>query len=164
MEKFANSIASDKANQLGPQKAQLSSVFCVRLFPTLGVTMKFQISLFSIILIFAFACSAFCEEKKLEDYKGVVTFHLLPAKVMKVNKIIENPKPGTSYIGPEGLLVELEENPNVMANWTVVNIKYYKYPTPKIIKYEILSEQKEITVNYHAVKVETEGDLSAYIP
>ena len=51
-----------------------------------------------------------------------------------------------------------------MANWTVVNIKYYKYPTPKTIKYEALSEHKEITVNYHAVTVEIDGDLSAYIP
>ena len=83
---------------------------------------------------------------------------------MKVNKIIENPKPGTSYIGEEGILVELDENPNVMANWTVVNIKYYKYPTLKTIKYKVLSEHKEITVNYHAVTVEIDGDLSAYIP
>lgn len=109
-------------------------------------------------------CSVICEEIKLEEYRGVVTLHLFPAKVMKINKIIENPKPGTSYIGEESILVELDENPNVMSNWTVVNIKYYKYPEPKIIKYKILSEQKQITVNYHAVKIQLDGDLSAYIP
>ena len=103
------------------------------------------------------------EEINLEEYRGVVTFHLLPAKVMKVNKIIENPKPGTSYIGDEGILVEIDENPNVMANWTVVNLKYYKYPEPKIIRYKLLSEQRQITVHYHAVSVEIDGDLSTYI-
>ncbi len=82
---------------------------------------------------------------------------------MKVNKIIENPKPGTSYIGDEGILVELDENPTVMANWTVVNIKYYKYPTPKTIMYEVLSDHKGIMVNYHAVMIDIDGDLSAYI-
>jgi hypothetical protein len=82
---------------------------------------------------------------------------------MKVNKIIENPKPGISYIGEESILVELNENPEVMANWTVVKIKYYKYSEPKIIKYKIFSESKQITVNYHAVSVDLDGDLSSYI-
>ena len=126
--------------------------------------MKHNICIFTFLTIFVLVCSAFGEESKLHEYRGVVTFHLFPAKVMKVNKIIENPKPGTSYIGEKGILVELDQNPNVMANWTVVNIKYYKYPTPKIIKYEIMSEQKQITVNYHAVEFELDGDLSAYIP
>ncbi len=117
----------------------------------------------TIALVLFSALSANCDETTLKEYRGVVTAHLLPAKVMKINKIIENPKPGTSYIGEGGLLVELDENPNVMANWTVVNIKYYKYPEPKIIKYKIFSEQKEITVNYHAVTIELVGDLSAYI-
>jgi hypothetical protein len=103
------------------------------------------------------------EEKNLEDYRGVVTFQLIPAKVLQVNKIIEDPKPGTSYIGEDSILVEVDENPKVMANWTVVNIKYYKYPSPKIIKYKIFSEQKELTVNYHAVSVVIDGDLSKYI-
>ncbi|MCP4259219.1 MAG: hypothetical protein GY774_17180 [Planctomycetes bacterium] len=87
---------------------------------------------------------------------------MLPAKVMKVNKIIENPKPGTSYISDEGILVEVKENPNVIANWTVVDIKYYRYQKPKVIKYEILTEQKEITVNYHAVSIVIDGDISQY--
>jgi len=104
------------------------------------------------------------EETKVEAYRGVVTAQLLPAKVLKINKIIENPAPGTSYIGKEGILVEVDDNPNVMANWTVVNLKYYKYPEPKIIKYELFSEQKQLTVKYHAVSVEIDGDLSAYIP
>ena len=95
------------------------------------------------MVTFFVALSAKAEEKKLLVYKGVVTFHLLPAKIIKVNEIIENPKPGTSYIGQEGILVELDENPNVMANWTVVKLQYYKYPKPKEIKYEILSEKKQ---------------------
>lgn len=125
--------------------------------------MKRSICFLAITLVLMFVLSAICGEIKLLEYKGVVTSHVYPAKVMKVNKIIENPKPGTSYIGEEVLLVELDENPNVMANWTVVNLKYYKYPTPKVIEYEILSEIKHITVNYHAVAVEIDGDLSAYI-
>ncbi|PLY01526.1 MAG: hypothetical protein C0624_10255, partial [Desulfuromonas sp.] len=91
------------------------------------------------------------------------TAHLLPAKVMQVNEIIENPEPGTSPIGEKGILVELDENPEVMANWTVVTLEYYKYPTPKVITYEVLSTQKQITVNYHAVAVKLDGDLSTYI-
>lgn len=117
----------------------------------------------SIILVLFFSFSANCNETDLKEFHGVVTAHLLPAKVMKVNKIIENPKPGTSYIGEESILVELNENPEVMANWTVVKIKYYKYSEPKIIKYKIFSESKQITVNYHAVSVELDGDLSSYI-
>ena len=126
--------------------------------------MNKKVCIITIALVLMSICSVICEEIKLEEYRGVVTFHLFPAKVMKINKIIENPKPGTSYIGEESILVELDENPNVMSNWTVVNIKYYKYPTPKVIKYEILSEQQQIIVNYHVVTVEIDGDLSAYIP
>jgi hypothetical protein len=114
-------------------------------------------------LVLFFAFSANCTETALKEYHGVVTAHLLPAKVMKINKIIENPKPGTSYIGDEGILVELDKNPEVMANWSVVKIKYYKYPEPKTINYKIFSEPKQITVNYHAVSVELAGDLSPYI-
>ena len=125
--------------------------------------MKLKIFTFNFIIIFILVCDAIGEESKLLEYKGVVTFHLFPAKVMKVNTIVENPKPGSSYIGEESILFELDHNPNVMANWSVVNIKYYKYPTPKIVKYEILSEQKQITVNYHAVEIKVEGDLSAYL-
>jgi hypothetical protein len=114
-----------------------------------------------VLMIVGYAGS---EEIKIETYRGVVTFQLIPAKVLKINKIIANPPPGTSYIGKEGILVEVDDNPTVMANWTVVNLKYYKYPEPKIIKYELFSEQKQLTVKYHAVSVEIDGDLSAYIP
>ncbi len=102
-------------------------------------------------------------QTSIQEFSGVVTFHLIPAKVIKINKIIENPEPGTSYIGEEGILVEVEENLNVMANWTVVNIRYFKYHEPKTIKYEIFSENHKLTVNYHAVSVEIAGDLSIYI-
>lgn len=114
-------------------------------------------------MLFLAVRPALCEEMKLEKSRGVVTFQLLPANVLKINKIIENPKPGTSYIGDEGILVRVAENPEVMSNWTVVDIEYYKYHKPKTIKDEILSEQKEITVEYHAVSIFKDGDLSQYI-
>jgi hypothetical protein len=74
------------------------------------------------------------QELKIEAYRGVVTAQLLPAKVLQVNKIIEDPAPGNSYIAKEGILVEVDENPTVMANWTVVKVKYYQYPGPKNCK------------------------------
>jgi hypothetical protein len=125
--------------------------------------MKNKIYLLAIACIFLSVVCSHSEAGKYEEFRGVVTFQLLPAKVLKINKIIENPKAGTSYIGDEGILVRVDENPNVMANWTVVEIKYYNYPEPKVIKYEIFSEQKEIVVNFHAVSVEVDGDLSKYI-
>ena len=125
--------------------------------------MKKKLLSIAIAYIFLTTTVSCSEKKNIKEYRGVVTSHLLPAKVMKVNKIIENPKPGTSYISEEGILVEVKENPNVIANWTVVDIKYYRYQKPKVIKYEILTEQKEITVNYHAVSIVIDGDLSKYI-
>jgi hypothetical protein len=105
-----------------------------------------------------------CSEKEpIQEYRGVVTLQLLPAKVLKINRIIEDPKPGTSPIGEEGLLVEVDQNPDVMANWTVVNVKYRKYDKPKVIQYEILGEPKEVTVQYHAVSIAIDGDMSQYV-
>ncbi len=103
------------------------------------------------------------EQLKTKEYRGVVTYQLLPAKVIRINEIIKDPKPGTSYIGEKSILVEVDENPKVMANWTVVKIKYYEYEEPKTIKYKLLSEEAEIAVNYHAVSVTIDGDLSAVI-
>jgi hypothetical protein len=122
-----------------------------------------KICLIAAPIIFMYAICLHGEEITLHEYRGVITFHLIPAKVIRINKIIENPKPGTSYIGEKSILVDVDENPQVMANWTVVKIKYYKYQEPKIIKYKILSEQNEISVNYHAVSVLIDGDLSTYI-
>ena len=51
----------------------------------------------------------------------------------------------------------------MMANWTVVKFRYYQYYEPKSITYKIFSEEKEITVKYHAVDLEVDGDLSSYI-
>jgi hypothetical protein len=102
-------------------------------------------------------------QTNIEEFSGVVTLHLIPAKVMKINEIVENPEPGTSYIGKQGILVEVEENPTVLANWTVVDIRYFRYPEPKTIEYEILSEKHELSVNYHAVNIEITGDLSSYM-
>ena len=59
--------------------------------------------------------NSFGEERNYKYYKGVVTFHLIGAKVIRVNRIIENPKPGTSYIGDNGILVELDENIEIVA-------------------------------------------------
>ena len=44
-----------------------------------------------------------------------------------------------------------------------IRSKYYHYDKPKAIPYKILSEEKEITVNYHAVDLQVDGDLSSYI-
>lgn len=109
------------------------------------------------------ALSHSTETVHLEEYTGVVTFHLIPAKVIKINKIIENPKPGTSHISDDGILFDLEENPGVRANWTVLKIKYFQYQQPKTIKYKILSEDHEIKVNYHAVSITVDGDISKYL-
>jgi hypothetical protein len=83
---------------------------------------------------------------------------------MRINRIIEDPAPGTSYIGEEGILVELDKNVEVMANWTVVEIEYYEYQEPKVIAYKVLEDEYEITVGYRAVSVDIDGDLSDYIP
>ena len=124
--------------------------------------MQNRIFLFSLLTIFLGAVSAIPEERKFLEYEGVVTLHLIPVKVVKINKIIEDSKPATSYIGDKGIMVRLEDNPNVMANWTVVKIKCFKYPAPETIDYEVLSEKIHIAVNYHAVEVEIKGYLSAY--
>jgi len=104
------------------------------------------------------------EERALKEFRGVVTLHLLPAKVIQVNELIENPEPDTSYIGSDGILVDLDENPDVTANWSIVTIKYYQYEEPKPIRFSISADEDNlITVNYHAVDVKVEGDLSKYI-
>ncbi len=125
--------------------------------------MKIKIIIITLICINFSTLNVHSDEFELNEYQGVVTLYLIPAKIIKINKIIENPKPGTSYIGDESILVEVEEELDVMANWTVVNIKYYKFKKPKLIKYEIFSKQNEITVNFHAVEVVKDGDLSSYI-
>lgn len=102
-------------------------------------------------------------EPEILKFRGVVTYHLLPAKVMRVNEIVEDPKPGTSYIGDKGILVELDRNIDVRANWTVVDIEYYRYVEPKTITYELFGEVHKITVNYHAESVNIAGDISEYI-
>lgn len=104
------------------------------------------------------------EERALKEFRGVVTLHLLPARVMQINELIENPEPGTSYIGSDGILFDLDENPDVTANWSIVTVKYYQYEEPKPIRFSISADEDDlITVNYHAVDVVVEGDLSKYI-
>jgi len=125
------------------------------------MTGKIVFAALSLILLQVLPCRG--EQLKQQEFLGVVTLQLLPAKVMKINNIVEEPKPGTSYIGNEGILVEVDENPDVMANWTVVKVGYYKYPEPKIIRYQLFSQQQQVTVPYHAVSVEIDGDLSRYI-
>jgi len=102
-------------------------------------------------------------EPEKNTFLGVVTYHLIPAKVMRVNEIVKDPEPGTSYIGDEGILVELDRDIDVRANWTVVEVEYYEYDEPKTIKYELLGEEHEITVNYHAVSVNVDGDISEHV-
>lgn len=102
-------------------------------------------------------------EPEANNFRGVVTYHLVPAKVMRVNEIVKNPEPGTSYIGDEGILVKLDRDMDVRANSTVVEVEYYEYDEPKTVQYELLGEEHEITVNYHAVRVVVDGDISEYI-
>jgi hypothetical protein len=104
------------------------------------------------------------EAARTKTFVGVVTYHVIPAKVIRINRIIEDPDPGTSYIGDESILVELNENVDVMANWTVVEIEYYEYPEPKTIHYEIFSERHSVELSHHACRIEVVGDLSTYIP
>lgn len=106
---------------------------------------------------------SYAAEPETDNFRGVVTYHLVPAKVMRVNKIVKDPEPGTSYIGDEGILVELDRDIDVRANWSVVELEYYEYEEPKTIHYELFEEEHEITVNYHALKVVTDGNLSEYI-
>lgn len=102
-------------------------------------------------------------ELETNNFRGVVTYYLIPAKVMRVNEIVEDPEPGTSYIGDEGILVELDSDIDVRANWSVVEVEYYEYEKPKVIQYELFEEQHEVTVNHHAVRVSIDGDISEYI-
>lgn len=95
--------------------------------------------------------------------RGVVTYHLIPAKAMRINEIVSDPEPGTSYIGDEGILVELGGIVDVEANWTVVEVEYCKYREPKTISYELLGEQHELIVDYRALSVIVDGDISDYI-
>lgn len=118
-------------------------------------------NLFVVVLLMSHTAS--CTKASPVEYTGVVTLQLLPAKVVRVNQIIEDPEPGTGYISETGILIEVDENPEVMANWTVVTVSYLEYRQPKIIKYEILDEQHEITVKYRAISVEVTGDLPDYI-
>lgn len=97
------------------------------------------------------------------EFQGVVTYHLLPAKVMQINRIVQDPQPGKSIIGEEAIMVEVEENPDVQANWTVVKVVYSRYPETKIITYELLGEQHQVTVENHAESLEIVGDLSPYL-
>lgn len=125
--------------------------------------MRIRVALHLLIVFLVASHTASCEERSPVVWSGVVTYQLLPAKVMRINEIIDDPEPGTSYIGDTSILLEVEENPEVMANWTVVTVKYLEYKEPKTIKYKVLSEQYKITVKYHAVSVEVTGDLSEYI-
>ncbi len=115
------------------------------------------------VLCLLYGSNSYSQELKYKNYKGVVTLHLIPAKVIRVNKIIETPKPGTSYIGEENILIEIDKNFEIMSNWTVVTFKYSEYNNPKTIKYKIFDEEKEITIKYHAVDLKADGDMSSYI-
>ena len=125
--------------------------------------MKKAIYLVFLGMLFLPVRPTLCEEMKPVNFRGVATVQILPASVLKINKIIENPGPGTSYIGEDSILVDVDVNPEVIANWTVVNVTYIQYHEPKTITYEILSERQAITVKYHAVSVVKDGDLSQYV-
>ena len=108
--------------------------------------MKKAIYLVFLGMLFLPVRPTLCEEMKPVNFRGVATGQILPASVLKINKIIENPGPGTSYIGEDSILVDVDVNPEVIANWTVVNVTYIQYHEPKTITYETLSERQAITV------------------
>lgn len=97
-------------------------------------------------------------------FRGVVTYYLIPAKVMRVNRIVTNPEPGSSYIGDDSILVAMDENMDVRANWTVVDVEYRQYPEPRVIEYELFSEKHRIEVKYQSVQIDIKGNISEYIP
>ena len=149
--------------QFGQKRKSPAAMLRLKLAEPVVADMKTQIAVHLFIVVLLTSQTASCDENSPVDFTGVVTLQLLPAKVIKLNQIIEDPEPGTSYIGDTGILMEVEENPEVMANWSVVTVKYLEHKEPKTIRYEILAEQHEITVKYHAVSVEVTGDLSEYI-
>lgn len=102
-------------------------------------------------------------EPDSENFRGVVTYHLIPANVMRVNEIVEDPEPGASHIGDKGILLEIEGDLDPRANWTVVEVEYLEYPEPKTIQYELFEEEHEIKVNFRALNVAVEGNISEYI-
>jgi hypothetical protein len=129
----------------------------------MDIIMKIKYFIIVIFLIAFSINNIYGEDKEIEEFEGVVTLLNIPAKLIQINKIIENPKPGTSYIADEGIIVEIDEIPEIMANWTVVNVKYYQYLKPKVITYKLFSEESKVTVEYHSVSIDIIGDLSSYI-
>ena len=106
-------------------------------------------------------CSSDQNDKKV--YEGVVTMTNIPAKVIQINELIEDPEPGKSYIGEKKMIFEVDEMPEVVTNWTILKVEYIKYPQPKTIKYTILSNEQELKVENKVVSLSIVGDLSTYI-
>lgn len=100
---------------------------------------------------------------EVRTFRGVVTYHLIPAKVMRVNEIIEDPEPGTSYIGDKSITVAFDGEVDVQANFTVVDVEYREYDRPRTISYELLGETYQVTVEHHAESVVVDGDISQYV-
>lgn len=55
--------------------------------------MKKQICIIVIACIFVSLSASYSEEMHIKEFSGVVTLHMITAKVIKFNKIIENPEP-----------------------------------------------------------------------
>jgi len=106
---------------------------------------------------------AFGAQDEAKTFRGVVTYHLIPAKVMRVNEIVEDPEPGTSYIGDKSITVTFDDEVDVQANFTVVDVEYHEYDRPRTISYELLGEEYQVTVDYYAESVVVDGDISQYI-
>lgn len=103
-------------------------------------------------------------EPETRTFRGVVTLHLIPAGVMRVNRIVEDPEPGSSYIGDDSILVEIGEDLDVTSNSTVVDVEFREYPEPKVIDYEVFGDAYQVEVEYRALDVQVDGDISQYIP
>ena len=100
---------------------------------------------------------------ELQEFIGVVPLRLKPAPVVRVNEIVPDPAPGSSYIGKESVLVQVPGNPDLQANWAVVEIEYTRYPEPKTIRYRIGSEEQEITVRHRAEELRVTGNLKDHL-
>ena len=131
-------------------------------YVSIGKKMIAKKSLLACFLLLVSSASVFSEEFKFIEFRGVITLHNIPAKIIKVNEIDPNPLAGKSIISENSLLIEFDKDLQIMSNWSIVKFKYKKYDEPKIIKYELFGEEKEITIKYQAVDIKLDGDLSQF--
>jgi hypothetical protein len=111
-----------------------------------------------VVLIWVISFTHFgCSRKPQHDikkFRGVVTLYITPAKVIRINKFVKEPKPGKSCISDEGLLFEMVDDlPEMQCNWTMAEVSYYQYSKPKAIKYMFGDRESRIIVKNRAVSL-----------